>query len=225
MNRGRGWVIASVVAVALSVGACATNQVDRKQATQQKARDVSGEVWTAKNQIDATLVSLNNLMTADTTELPQAFTSYSNDVDRMRAHAQAITKNATEMRTQSENYLNNWQEQNNEIQDRDLRNSSEDGRQAVMDRYRDLQRSYDYARTSMDQTLRTLEDVRTALRNDLTSRGVAAVAQTDVVENAEDNASELKKSLEDVKYDSAALADALSPSDSATASSSRRPDM
>jgi len=63
----------------------------------------------------------------------------------------------------------------------------------------------------MTRLLGNFEDVRTALRNDLTTRGVQGIAQTDVVKNAEANAKQTKDSLREVQSQSTALAQALSP--------------
>ena len=84
-------------------------------------------------------------------------------------------------------------------------------RQTVMGRFQAVQSSYDSARKSLDHFIDNLEDVRTALRNDLTARGVAAIKQTNVVQNAQTNASNVKSSLRQVQSSSTALAEALAP--------------
>ena len=212
MSPGNRLVVPFIVIAALTLGACATNQVDRKQATEQKARDVSGDVWATENQIDATLVSMNNMLSADGPQLQQAFDRYSADVDRMQAQAKRITENSEYMRKQSEAYLTDWQKQNNDIQNQDLRANSEHGRQTVRDRFTSVQSAYDNAQTSLDRMMRNLEDVRTALRNDLTVRGVQGVAATDVIAKTRKNAQETKRDLQQVQSRSTALAEALSPS-------------
>ncbi len=212
MSPGKHLIVPFIVIAALSVGACATTQVDRKLATEQKARDVSGDVWATNNQIDATMMSLNNMMSADGAQLQQAFDRYSNEVDRLKKQAEVISKDGAFMRTEGEAYLSAWQKQNNDIQNQDLRDNSEDGRMAVKQRTVNVQGAYDTAQTSLDRLLRNLEDVRTALRNDLTERGVTGVSQTNVVQRAQQNAEEAKNNLQQVQSASAALADALSPS-------------
>ncbi|MEO8163927.1 MAG: DUF2959 family protein [Betaproteobacteria bacterium] len=212
MSLGKRLVVPFIVIAALSVGACATTQVDRKQATEQKARDVSGDVWATNNQIDATMMALNNMMSADGPQLQQAFDRYAAEVDRLKKQSEVISKDGAFMRTEGDAYLSAWQKQNNDIQNQDLRDNSEQGRKTVKDRTQSVQGSYDTARTSLDRLLRNLEDVRTALRNDLTSRGVTGVSQTNVVQRSQQNAEEAKNNLRQVQSDSASLAEALSPS-------------
>jgi hypothetical protein len=147
MSRFKFLVVPFIVISTLALGACATNQIDRKQATEQKARDMSGTVWATNNQVDATLVSLNNLMSAEGPQLQQAFDQYSADVDRMRQQSEKVAQDSAYINKESDEYLNNWQKQNNDIQNAGLRDNSEHGRQAVRDQFRNAQGSYDNART------------------------------------------------------------------------------
>lgn len=196
--------------VALAMTACA-NQIHRKEVAAQSARDVSGDINATNNQIDATLASLNKLMSSNATDLQSAFNQYSKDVDKMHAQADRINKDAADLRSQSQTYLTNWQKQHNEIQNPELRNTSEQRRQTVMGRFQDIQTSYDNARTSLDELISNLDDVRTALRNDLTAHGLQAISQTTVVKDAQKHANNVKTALEQVQSSSTALANALAP--------------
>lgn len=222
MSRFKFLVVPLIVISTLTLGACATNQVDRKQATEQKAREMSGTVWATNYQVDATLVSLNNLMSAEGAQLQQAYDQYSADVDRMRKQSEKVSEDSAYINKQSDEYLSNWQKQNNDIQNANLRDNSEQGRQQVRDQFRNAQGSYDNARTSLDRFLRTLEDVRTALRNDLSERGVKSVARTNVVQTARKDARDVKSSLRAVRNDSTALARALSPTAQPVAASNEQ---
>ena len=89
MSTGRRLVIPFIIVAALGLGACA-NQMDRKQATEDKARNVSGDVWATQNQIDATMVAMNNLLSADGPQLQQAFDHYSDEVDRLNTRGASL---------------------------------------------------------------------------------------------------------------------------------------
>jgi hypothetical protein len=129
----------------------------------------------------------------------------------MHKQADTVSEDSAYINKESDEYLSNWQKQNNDIQNANLRDNSEQGRQAVRDQFRNAQGSYDNARTSMDRFIRTLEDVRTALRNDLSERGIKGVARTNVVQTARKDARDVKSALRAVRNDSTALARALSP--------------
>jgi hypothetical protein len=200
------------VVAALALSACAANQIERKQDAAQSARDVSSDIRSTNAQIDATLASLDNLMAADPAQLQPAYDRYSADVARMRTQAERINGDSADMRKQSQAYLSNWEKQHNDIQNQELRSASEQRRQTVMDRFQSVQSSYDSSRTSLDQFIRNLDDVRIALRNDLTARGVQAIAQTSVVKNAHTNGNNVKQSLQKVQSGSTALAERMIPS-------------
>ncbi len=212
MYAGNRITIPVIFIATLSLGACATNQIEHRQAAEQKARGVSGDVWVASNQIDATMLSLDNLMTADASQLPQAYERYSADVDLMRKDATLINADGAALQKQSESQLAEWHKQNNDLRNTDLHENSEQGRRAVWDRSHGMQGAYDRAQSSMDGLLRNLEDVRTALRNDLSTRGVSGIAKTNVQQRAHARAGEAKADLQQVQADSRSLAEALSAS-------------
>jgi len=213
MNQGNRFVIPFIVIAALSVGACSLlnpNQTDRKQATEDKARNVSGDVWATQNQIDATMVSLNNLMSADGAQLKQAYDHYSTDVDNLKKQTAVVAADGAFLKKQSDTYLTDWVKQSNDINDNELRASSEQDRKQVRNNFRTAEDAYERAQSAMAKLMGNFEDVRTALRNDLTTRSVQGIAQTDVVKRAEQNANETKSALKEVQTQSVALAQALS---------------
>jgi len=148
MNQGNRLVIPFIVIAALSVGACSMlnhNQTDRKQATEDKARNVSGDVWATQNQIDATMVSMNNLMSADPSQLKQAYDRYSTDVDRLKKQSAVVAADGEYLKKQSDTYLTDWQKQSTEINDSSLRAASDQDRKTLRDRFTTTQDSYDRA--------------------------------------------------------------------------------
>jgi len=214
MNQGNRLVIPFIVIAALSVGACSMlnpSQPDRKQATEEKARNVNGDVWATQNQIDATMVSMNNLMSADGPQLQQAYERYSSDVDRLKKQSAVVAADGEYLNKQSDTYLADWHKQSNDINDSSLRANSEQDRKTLRDRFTTTQDSYDRAAAAMSRLIGNFEDIRTALRNDLTARGVQGIAQAGVVKNAEENAKQAKDGLNEVQSQSTALAEALSP--------------
>src|SRR3954465_6428381 len=213
MNQGNRLAIPFIVIAALSVGACSLlnpNQTDRKQATEDKARNVSGDVWATQNQIDATMVSMNNLMSADGAQLKQAYEHYSNDVDNLKKQTAVVAADGAFLKKQSDTYLTDWVKQSNDIKDGGLRASSEQDRKTVRDNFRTAEDAYERAQSSMAKLMSNFEDVRTALRNDLTTRSVQGIAQSDVIKRAEQNANETKNALKKRQTQSVALAQALS---------------
>lgn len=226
MNQGNRLVIPFIVIAALSVGACAmfkNEQPDRKQAAEEKARNVSGDVWATQNQIDATMVSMNNLMSADGTQLKAAYERYSNDVDRLKKQQAVVAADGEYLKKQSDTYIADWQKQSNDINDSNLRANSEQERRTLRNRFTTTQDSYDRAGSAMSRLIGNFEDVRTALRNDLSTRGVGGIKQTDVVKNAEANARQTKQALQEVQSQSSSLADALSPGAQPVAASQNQP--
>jgi hypothetical protein len=200
-----------LISATLGTSGCATDQAERNQGAVQGARDVRLDIEATDNQIDTTVASLNSLMSIDAAELQLAFDRYSNEVERMKPRAKRIGDDAADLRARSQAYLSDWQKQHAQLQDAELRRTSDQRRRAVMDRFQSIESSYEYARTSLDQFMRNLEDVRTMLRTDLSAHGVSAVAQTGAARDAQRNGLEVKNSLRKVQDGYAALAQALAP--------------
>jgi hypothetical protein len=195
----------------LALAACATNQVDRQQVTAQKAQQVRGEIPATKSQIDVTLTALRNLMESDPAALKPAYERYAKDLEEMKDQARQINQDAMAMRRDSQAYLAAWEKDHAKIHDEELRKASEQRRLTLMNRMQSFENTYDRTQSALDSFIRNLDDVRLALSSDLTERGVSTVERTDVVQNAERNANELKARLDAVQASSTALAAALAP--------------
>jgi hypothetical protein len=204
--------IALIAAPVAGVAACANNQIERKQETANAARDVSGDIQATKNQIDATLTSLDNLVGANQSPTQAAFQRYSKDVDKMEAQAKRVDKDKSDMHAQGQKYLADWEASHGKIQNEELRHASQGRREEVMQRMQNIDNSYDRTHTALNAFIRNLEDIRTAMRNDLTPSGVQSISATDIVANARSNGAEVKSNLDTVQADSSGLADALAPS-------------
>jgi hypothetical protein len=195
----------------LALAACATNQVDRQQVTAQKAQQVRGEIPATKSQIDVTLTALRSLMESDPAALKPAYQRYAKDVEEMKDQARQINQDAMAMRKDSQAYLSAWEKDHAKIHDEELRKASEQRRLTLVNRLQSFENTYDRTQSALDSFIRNLDDVRLALASDLTERGVSTVERTDVVQNAQQNANELKARLDAVQATSAALAAALAP--------------
>jgi cytoskeletal protein RodZ len=154
---------------------------------------------------------MNNLMSADGPQLQAAYERYSSDVDRLKKQSAVVAADGAYLNKQSDTYLADWHKQSNDINDSSLRANSEQDRKTLRDRFTTTQDSYDRAAAAMSRLIGNFEDIRTALRNDLTARGVQGIAQAGVVKNAEANAKQAKDGLSEVQSQSTALAEALSP--------------
>lgn len=199
-----------VVAATAVIGACAsTSPIDSKQAAALSARNVGSDIRATESQIDVTLNSLRAVVSSSQEPSKVAFDRFSEDVDTMRAHALSVDTSVAEMRRDGQTYLANWATAHGNIQNRELRQASEERRREILDRLQSMDESYNRSDAPLDAFIRNLEDVRTALGNDFSELGVATVSETTVLKNAESNAARAKIALKRMHADSVALANTM----------------
>lgn len=198
-----------VAAVTLAAAGCASTPVERQQDVKQSLTDVKQELLGTRAQLDKTLVSLTALVNSSADDIKKSFTQYSDDVKALKRQADAMQKRREELHTRRENWLNAWQTSYRNIQDAELRRVSEDRRSQVVTRFDEVSQSYEEAANAFTPLLRDLEDVRTAAGNDLTPRGIAAIARTSAVQNASTEGATVEQQLNSAVVDFDGLQRAL----------------
>jgi hypothetical protein len=163
-----------------------------------------------RKQIDQTLTSLRDVMSAGPEQLRPAFTKYSKDVDRLRADAEQTTKRSRNMKAKRNDYLDAWEKEKNQVQDPELRRLGESRRSDVRSNLDRMVESLTVATETFDPLLSNLGDVQKTLGNDLTATGQALVANTAVVQGATDKGARVAESIDVALASLSAVAGQLS---------------
>jgi chromosome segregation ATPase len=169
-----------------------------------------------ENQLIVTLDSLRYVLNGDPTQLRAAYAQYSDDLDRAHGQARRVDADIAEVRTQSAAYLATLDKDYAAIRNEELRRSTRQRRDQIDQRLQALQAAYDKAKAPLDAYLSRLDDVRVVLRNDLTTPGVQAIAQTGVVRSADADATRVREGLAQTRASGDALAGELSAPESAS---------
>ena len=205
------YLLYAVLALALAGAGCASNPVERKEDTVKSLNQTRDEMADVRSQIDETLASLNALMTAPPEDLRGAYQQYAKNVNAMRSDADAMQRRAADMRKNTNNYLTGWREAQSQVQNPELRDVSVERRQEIAARFAHINSAFLDAQQAVTPFLQNLEDVRRIVGNDLTPGGVSAIAQTDVVQNANANGEEVAQNLDQAITQFDALTGRLAP--------------
>jgi hypothetical protein len=216
MNDSKILRILCAAMMVAALAACA-GPMAQKQDTAEAAREAGGAMATTQTQIDATLAALDQVVDDPATATKTDYDRYARELAKLRAQSARLDMEAADMRKQSQEYLATWQASHARIQNAELRAASEDRREKVTDSTQELESSFDTTRTSLDMLIRRLEDIRIALRNDLTERGVTTIAGTRIVEDIRPAVAQVKQDLAEVRQDASELADAIAVPTTATA--------
>lgn len=180
----RVFALLSTIVVFLVTAACASSPVKRQENVERSLDDVKQELIGTRSQLDKTLVSLTALVNSSAGDVKKSYSQYASDVNALKRQADTLQKSREELRTRREKWVNAWQKSYRDIQNPELKRVSEERRSQVVSRFDEIRRSYDAAADAFTPLLRDLEDVRMAAGNDLTPRGIAAIAGTSPVQNA-----------------------------------------
>lgn len=186
----------AVVLLLCALAACSTSPVERKENVTSGVADVRAGLLATRNQIDQTLNSLQQLMVASPANIGPAYQQYAQDVDTLKKQARQMQTDAARMRSQSSRWLSDWEKSQREIQNAELKRVSEQRRNEVTMRFQNINAAYDQAQAAFAAFLKNLDDIKTAVGNDLTPKGVAVVASTRVVESANANGAQVKQIID-----------------------------
>jgi chromosome segregation ATPase len=194
MSKSNRLELAAVTLLGLALamtGGCASNAQDRSAAAVSSLKDTRDKIAVYSTQVDLVLASLNSLQGA--TDLNAAFAKYSAQVDKSQADAADIKSRAADMRARGQEYVKKWQEEMSTITDPDLKAVADARRQAVQDKYAEIQTAADGIRQSYTAFDSDITGIRTYLANDLTPGGVTAAKS--IIEKANTDGAKLKESI------------------------------
>lgn len=195
---------------ALSAG-CSTTQVERKQATTSSIEELHASMVQTRSQIEKTLDSLDVMLDATPSTLRPAFKEYAEDTDKVADLADDVDDESRQLRERSDEWLSGWVESQSDVQDPELKALGEQRRARALERIQEIDRSLAEAREAYAPFVANLQDVRTVVGGDLTTKAVEAVSNTDVVQNANRNGRTVSRALADAIDDLEELTQTLTP--------------
>lgn len=183
-------------ALALGLIACASSGPSRSAKAVETMDETRASLGKVRTQIDLTLTSLGELMNASPERLRPSFSKYSKDVDKLRADAEKTKKLFQNMKTKRNDYLVAWRKEQGHVNDPELRELGDARRTEVRANLDRVVESLTVASETFDPFLSNLGDVQKVLGNDLTPAGQSLVANTAVVQGANDKGARVAQSID-----------------------------
>lgn len=209
MKRRTALSVGGVLCILVAVAGCTTTPVERQERAVTGLADTQREMTDIRQQIEQTLASLITLVNAPPDELRPAYDRYASDVEAMRTRIDAMERHASAMRQRSERYLTGWRQ--SDVQDPELREISTERRQEVAERMQRVDASFQEARAALVPFQSNLEDIRKVVGQDPTPGGVSAVAQSEVLQNAQTRGAAVARLMDRAIADFEQLVERLGP--------------
>jgi len=201
-------LIACTAAVGLLSG-CASNSYDKAAATGTALQTTAAQIYQGNAQLTLVMADLNNLVERPQADLRPQFDKFSDAVNKLQSLASDVNDKATDMQAKGADYFKDWDQQLATIKNEDVRARSSKRAKEVETKFIALNGSYQEAKTAFKPFMSDLQDIQTALGNDLTPAGIDAVKKT--VAQANKEVKPLKKTVSKLGDDFKSLGVSMSP--------------
>ena len=204
---------ALAVSLALAAG-CLSKRYDKSAVTGTALQTTAEKINLGNAQLTLVLASLNNLVERPQADLRPQFDQFSAELNKLQSLAEDVNDKATDMQAKGADYFKDWNQQLATINSEDVRTRSAKRAKAVEAQFIAINGSYQEVKTSFKPFMSDLQDIKTALGNDLTSAGLDAIKRT--VAQANKEAKPLRKDIAKLGDDFKALGVSMSPTTPAT---------
>ena len=187
---------------------CASKGYDKAAATGTALQATAQQISLGSAQLTDTLAFLNNLVERPQADLRPGFETFATALDRLQSLARDVNDKATDMQAKGQDYFAEWNQQLATIHNEDIRARSAERQQEVAARFQTINSHYQEANAAFKPLMSDLQDIRTALSNDLTAGGIASIKQMATKANQE--APPIKKTFGKLSADFKALGLSLS---------------
>lgn len=197
LNQIYTWRAVLLLIAAFGITSCASTGMQRSQDTQTTMEDMDNDIQEASLQLDATGASLDALMRPSQTDIKQAFNSYSDNVKNMIAMEKKFAKHAEQMKAQGIDYFDEWKKEGTEYKNPQIQHLSDERRAALGEIYDKIAENSIGVNEAFKAYVSDVKEIQTYLSNDLTTKGIAAIAPTS--EKVVSNGKSLKYSIQNVQ--------------------------
>lgn len=155
--------------------------------------EIRTETTNTRDQLQATMDSLNVLTKQKKGDLRPAFATYTDQVNKTHAAADWTSARSTSMFNAGKEYFDTWQTEVTSINNESLRKKAQKRLDSVRKSYDKVLVSLQQAALDFKPFLSDLDDIQKTLANDVTPGGVKAVRGT--VDSANWNVKKVRRSV------------------------------
>ena len=180
------------------LGGCATTGMDRSVKTSNSIQEVDSEIRKMVVQIDVTGAALDSLVISGNPNLRKSFDSYSDNLAKLDGEGKRVFKRVDEMKSRSTQYFAEWEKQGDAYTNPEIRELSEERRNKLAKIYAQVPEAGAGIKGAYLDYLTNLKEIQKYLSNDLTPKGVDAIAP--VANKSIHNREVLKESIKPLIY-------------------------
>lgn len=208
MTRHFRFATLSLLVTVVGAAGCSSGYKQGSK-TSESVMTASQAIEDGRAQIDKVTASLNKLVNAQNQDLRPLFKDYSSNVDKLDSIAKDVKKRAEEMKSKGQAYFKEWDAELAKINNEDIKTRSADRRTDVEQSFQRLSDASQKLKSVYQPLMSDLQDIRTALNNDLTPAGVQNIKP--IAERVISEAAQVKDAAGQVSAEFSALGVKMAP--------------
>lgn len=165
-----------LLGTATFLGGCATTGMDRSQKASNSIQNEDKEIRKLIVQIDLTGSSLDSLMMAGAPDLKKPFETYTKNLAKLDSEGKRTIKRMDDMKAQSRAYFSEWEKEGDTYTNPQIRELSDERRTNLAKVYAQVPEAGIGIKGAYHAYLTDLKEIQLYLSNDLTPKGMIAIA-------------------------------------------------
>jgi len=211
------WQFLTLTAIAFWLAGCSSTAYHKRTVAARSMNDAAADIQGEDHALEATMSSVDDLVKNPAPDLRPQLKRFSDSLDRLVAAANRAEASHRRMAQENAAYFAEWDKQLASMKFDAVRNGSETHKAEVTNHVETVNRRCLETDAAVGPLILYLQDIRAALRADLTPGALDAVKS--VVANADQNADKLKLVLTQLASDISTSNSTKSPMASAAAGS------
>lgn len=162
----------------MGISGCNSTSRERSNAARTSLQAMDSDIQSAIRQLDDTGRSLDDLMNISQNDLNKVFDTYSNNVSQLASLEKKFGRHAVEMTSRGTDYFEEWQKEGTEYKNPRIQQLSDQRRAALEKTYDKIAENSIGVNEAFKTYVSDIKEIRAFLSNDLTTKGISAIAPT-----------------------------------------------
>ena len=175
-SKTLAFLLTTLSIAVISIAGCATTGMQRSEKASTSMQAVDNDIKLIVAQLDAAGASLEELTRTGQSDVKKAFDLYSDNILKLAAMENGFSKHADEMKARGKDYFEEWQTEGSKYKNPRIQELSEQRRMALADIYGQIPLNSIGVKEAFRAYLSDVTEIQTYLSNDLTFKGVEAIA-------------------------------------------------
>jgi hypothetical protein len=164
--------------VFIGIGGCDSTNRERSNAARISLQTMDRDVQSAIQLIERTGKSLDQLMNASQSDINNLFETYSDNVSQIISLEKKFAVHATEMNKRGTAYFEEWQKEGNQYKNPQIQHLSDQRRATLVQSYDTIAKNSIGVSEDFQTYVSDVHEIQMFLANDLTAKGISAIAPT-----------------------------------------------